>query len=184
MNWLEIIYMVILPVLAVVWIGSKLLAVYGKRGSGWWCTPLMITIMTVIGLFIALPPISMRKTYLDREVYNSSELISLSNQGSVSGSIIGQAGFLGGGAFKGSLTGSTTCTFVSKAPTGVIRVITEDCSNVIFVVGESSKIEKWVGAWYYTYSLKGVDDQYWNLDDYHWKITIPEDSINSYIRFN
>ena len=184
MNWLEIIYMVILPVLAVVWIGSKLLAVCDVWGSDWWCVALMITIMTVIGTLIALPGICMRKTYSDRQVYNSSELISLSNQGSVSGSIIGQAGFLGGGAFKGSLTGSTTCTFVSKDPTGVIRVITEDCSNVIFVVGESSKIEKWVSIYYFKRSLKGIDDQYWNHDSYHWKITIPEDSINSYIRFN
>ena len=184
MNWLEIIYMVILPVLAVVWIGSKLLAVYGKWGSDWWCVALMITITMVIGTLISMPYIMRRKTSLDREFYNSSELISLSNQGSVSGSIIGHAGFLGNGPFKGSLADSTTCTFVSKDPTGAIRVITEDCSNVIFVVGESSKIEKWVGVWYYTYSLKGVDDQYWNLDDYHWKITIPEDSINSYIRFN
>jgi len=184
MNWLEIIYMVILPVLAVVWIGSKLLAVYGKWGSDWYFMAILVTIVTVLGTVISMPYMMTKKTYLDRAVYNSSELISLSNQGSVSGSIIGQAGFLGGGAFKGSLTGSTTCTFVSKDPTGVIRVITEDCSNVIFVVGESSKIEKWVGACYFKYSLKGVDDQYWNHDDYHWKITIPEDSINSYIRFN
>lgn len=176
--------MVVIPALAVVWIGSKLLSIYGRSGCDWWCVALLITIITVIVTITSIPYMMTTKTYLDREVYNSSELISLSNQGSVSGSIIGQAGFLGGGAFKGSLTGSTTCTFVSKDPTGVIRVITEDCSNVIFVVGESSKIEKWVASYYYKRSLKGIDEQYWDLDDYHWKITIPEDSINSYIRFN
>jgi hypothetical protein len=133
----------------------------------------------IMFLSLVLPTI---KESNPNEIRYTYELISLQNSNGIDGSISGGGSFLAH-SFSGSIQNTTSCSFVGRYKNGNIKIITDNCDNIIFREGTEYKAEQSVGVFHYKFALN-KSQQYWDNYNYVWYITIPKESINSYIKFN
>lgn len=181
MNWLEIIYKIIIPVIVVIW-GWNIL-MYSRNNPDWIIPPIGITIMIMFFASFILPLIANFHDYTTPQVARSGSIVSLENKSGVSGSVSGGGSFLGS-SFSGGVNSTTTCSVLVKWNEKQMTVETIDCSQIIFLEGSDLSVKRFDMVYYYPHSLKGLEDTRWAGYVDHWEITIPAESINKYIKFN
>ena len=175
MNWLEMS--------GIVGVAVFFLWVYAfirwRASDFWYAGPTMITCVGLPFCVMFLSLSSINTKDLGYSVKETSELIFLENNQSVSGNFLGHSN-------SGLVKGSPMCSFAIRRADNTIQVISSDVSNVTFhpIKGENYKVEKHVAIYYHPHSLKGKQETFWNDADFRWHITISEKNINKFIRFN
>lgn len=127
------------------------------------------------------------KKYHEEGLTFSYELISLKRTSEISGELAG--GSILGGSFSGSIKTGAACQFITKDSNGVIRIKSIPFENIQFYEASDKPIvQKFMKTFYRPHStnsnMNKEEHLWWREDAVIWKIWIPKDSINHYIKFN
>ena len=180
MNWLEILLITIASFGVVGglswWMQSKI-----------WLEPIMSLLgmaCFITSLTIIIGGICETEYHETTKYLESYELVSLENVMGTSGSFSGGGSFLGG-SISGSMNSSSYCKFITKNADGEIKINTVDNDKVTFFSTDDgyTEVQKYAPSYYYPRRIKN-DFYSWNSNRVEWRIWIPEDKINNYIKFN
>lgn len=137
------------------------------------------TLISVVNVFMC-------KEYLPARV-ESYELISLENTLEQNGRISGGGSFLGS-SFSGQIGSSTVCTFAIKNENGEISILNIPANKIKFFQTEDNfvQVQQHFHIFKYPYGLtaKRRTNGWWYEEDNTWKIYLPKESFNQYIKFN
>lgn len=106
--------------------------------------------------------------------HKECKLVSLSNGPSVTGSLYHGTG---------NISGDTSCSFAVEWPDKTITIITESTKKIIFVPtkGETS-VEHYIPIRNFPRSVSQRETEM--IQHSVWRIYLPKESINTYIKFN
>lgn len=139
-----------------------------------------------VGTLVSIGDVLGHKEYLPARV-ESYELISLENTLERNGSVSGGGSFLGS-SFSGQIGSSTVCTFAIKNENGEISILNIPANKIKFFQTEDNfvQVQQHFHIFKYPYGLtaKRRTDSWWYEEDNTWKIYLPKESFNQYIKFN
>lgn len=182
MNWT---HMTLIPIGIIILIWTLRFTRYKKDHYFGGIAAFWTAIIGVVG-FITIAAISQYQTHLGWKTMETGELVSLENSHSRSANLNGSF-FLLGGSINGSYSEFKKCSFVLLRSNGEMSFIEEKAQNITFLTHDGpsgGKVEIQRDVYYHPFSRQGNSVLYWYPSEVLYRISIPKNSINSYIRFN